>query len=86
MKAVTQWFPMTEKPARPGVYEFNHPVYRYSFWTGTYWAVADDEIESAVDPVWLQYESDVAHDPSEVTGWRGLAEDPSIAPAEVHHV
>jgi hypothetical protein len=78
--AVTDWIPGHIKPVRVGVYERQTNVGRWSYWSGEFWATADNVSPSgAMNPGWIGIPSGVQDAP-----WRGLASDPAkpAAPAK----
>ena len=66
---LTQWFPGTVKPVRPGVYQRNlwgkGALPAYSYWNGERWCLCRPTAHEAVEE---RHPSDVQDAP-----WRGVA-------------
>jgi hypothetical protein len=73
---LTDWFPSTVKPVLKGVYEraVLRKTDRYSYWDGSYWGLSEISPEAAYR--WRELRSSY-----QSRKWRGLAENPSAAPA-----
>lgn len=72
---LTDWFPGSIKPVRPGVYQqmcgFGERI-GYQKWDGEYWYSREITLEAAHRAPYRAYTQD---DP-----WRGLAYDPAALP------
>ncbi len=72
---LSQEFPMSMRPARPGMYRLRtrHDQVRWACWTGTRWNLALEDFAAAEATEMASSDCYTSY----IRGWRGLAEDPN---------
>lgn len=79
----TDWFPVSIKPVRVGVYEVSVPYYAsvntHSYWDGNLFRSCGMSLNDATPNTMHCQEASTYMEDSR-SMWRGLAEDPNVQP------